>query len=98
LLKYCRQFIINYFIINFLKFTMMKNLTKLKLNEVSRIELEKREMNQLVGGECCGCGCNGPSSTEQNANANWYSGYSQSAGGEIRCSCWGNGGWSSGWS
>jgi natural product precursor len=77
---------------------MMKNLGKLKLNELSRVELEKREMNQLVGGEeCCGCGCNGSSSTSDNATANWNYGYSYSAGGEVQCACWGDGRWASGW-
>lgn len=28
-------------------------------------------MNALTGGNVCGCGCHGPSSTQANANANY---------------------------
>ena len=70
----------------------MKKLNNLKLTQLSKVELERREMNQLLGGgECCGCGCNGPSSTLANAHANWNAGYSGSVGGgEKWCACWGN--------
>ena len=33
----------------------MKNLGKLKLNQLNKAEIEKREMNALRGG--CGCAC-----------------------------------------
>jgi natural product precursor len=66
----------------------MKTLGKLKLNQIGKGELEKREMRQLVGGECCGCGCNGPSSTDDNFLANWNSHYSQSYGGAKKCAEW----------
>jgi len=35
----------------------MKILGKLKLNQLSKAELEKREMNILVGGYACICPC-----------------------------------------
>jgi natural product precursor len=35
----------------------MKNLGKLKLNQLSKAELENREMNVLRGGACDGCTC-----------------------------------------
>ncbi|MDR0835307.1 MAG: TIGR04149 family rSAM-modified RiPP [Tannerella sp.] len=68
----------------------MKKLSMLKLNQLSKAELEKREMNLLMGGECCGCGCNGSSSTSANYTANYYAGYSQSDGGNKVCANWGD--------
>ncbi len=36
----------------------MKKLSKLKLSTLSKVEMEKREMNKLSGGyTCCICGC-----------------------------------------
>jgi len=35
----------------------MKNLGKLKLNQLNKAEIEKREMNALRGGGGCVCGC-----------------------------------------
>lgn len=35
----------------------MKKLGKLKLNQLSKVELEQREMNALRGGCYCSCGC-----------------------------------------
>lgn len=35
----------------------MKKLGKLKLNQLSKAELENREMNALRGGDCSGCTC-----------------------------------------
>lgn len=75
----------------------MKSLKKIKLNQLNKTSMEKREMEQLIGGSCCGCGCNGSSSSTSNANANWYGGYSQSYGGEKYCACYGDSSWSSGW-
>jgi natural product precursor len=38
----------------------MKTLSNLKLTQISRADLEKREMNRLLGGaNCCICNCNG---------------------------------------
>jgi len=39
----------------------MKTLKKIKLNQLSKAELENREMNALRGGACsgCTCGCSG---------------------------------------
>ncbi|MDR2534214.1 MAG: TIGR04149 family rSAM-modified RiPP [Tannerellaceae bacterium] len=73
----------------------MKQLSKLKLNIVSKAELEKREMNLLVGGECCGCGCNGSSSTDSNAHANYEHGYSELYGGAKWCWIHGGTSWTS---
>jgi natural product precursor len=64
----------------------MKKLNSLKLNHLSKAEMEKREMNNLKGGICnnaCGCFYAGPqcpsgdsyyggSSTQDNLNANVY--------------------------
>jgi natural product precursor len=63
----------------------MKTIKSLKLNQIERVALKEREMNTLLGGECCGCGCHGPSSTNDNYTANYYAGYSQSRGGNIVC-------------
>jgi natural product precursor len=73
----------------------MKKLSQLKLNQIGKSELKKREMRQLVGGECCGCGCNGPSSTDDNALANHGYGYSQSYGGAKWCWTYGGTSWNS---
>lgn len=36
----------------------MKNIGKLKLTQLSKAGLGKRELNKLVGGaNCCSCGC-----------------------------------------
>lgn len=49
----------------------MKLLSKLKLNQLSKNELEKREMLHLNGGDCfCTCACSGSSSTDDNCDAN----------------------------
>lgn len=53
----------------------MKKLKLLKLNLLSKADLEKREMNHLLGGACCACGCGyqgsgGGSSVEANFSAN----------------------------
>lgn len=62
----------------------MKKINKLRLNNLSRAEMENREMNNLKGGQCnnaCGCFYAGPqcpsgdsyyggSSTYANGNAN----------------------------
>ncbi|MBC5633882.1 TIGR04149 family rSAM-modified RiPP [Parabacteroides hominis] len=50
----------------------MKSIGKLKLTQLRKAELGKRELNKLVGGEhCCICGCrSGGSSTLDVVNAN----------------------------
>lgn len=73
---------------NQLKIKIMKNLGKLKLNQLSKAELEKREMNFLRGGAddpYCSCGCFyegeiGGSSRSDNSNKNWE-------GGKKSCTC-----------
>lgn len=38
----------------------MKKINKIKLSSLSNEDLEKREMNKLLGGEtCCICSCGG---------------------------------------
>ena len=68
----------------------MKHLKDLKLNVVSRVNLEKREMQSLFGGNegrICGCGCHGPSSSSDNMNANAQHNYN-SPGGNLHCVNW----------
>lgn len=65
----------------------MKKLSKLKLNELSKTEIEKRELSKLLGGENCECGCAGTSSSNANFNANYENDYSQSGGDPYLCSC-----------
>ena len=62
-------------------------INELKLNHISKADLEKREMNKLTGGNCCGCGCNGPSSLQDNKVANYDNNYTKSYGGNIACGC-----------
>ena len=68
----------------------MKKISKLKLNQLSKNDMEKREMNNLRGreGPCCGCGCHysgsGGSSAYDNLNENYINGQ-HSPGGDIGC-------------
>jgi natural product precursor len=40
------------------KLEAMKKLKKISLSQISKKEMEKRELNQLLGGvNCCICGC-----------------------------------------
>lgn len=50
----------------------MKNIGKLKLTQLSKAGLGKRELNKLIGGaRCCICGCRpGGSSTSDVTHAN----------------------------
>ncbi len=61
----------------------MKKIKKLKLNQLSKDELGKREMNYIKGGDCC-CGCwyagSGGSSTYDNGMANLNGGGLHSSG------------------
>jgi len=64
----------------------MKHLNKLKLNQLAKADLSKREMNALLGGVgCCGCGCayrdQGGSSDATNGSTNRSSGYYSPYGG-----------------
>jgi natural product precursor len=64
----------------------MKKISNLKLNDLSKVELENKEMNNLVGG-ACGCGCQGPSSNDDNEEANNVYGY-DSGGDSCDCMPW----------
>lgn len=68
----------------------MKEINELKLFKLSDVKLENREMSQLYAGKSCGCGCHGSSSNNDNYSANWYSGFTKSTGGEIRCASTGD--------
>lgn len=60
----------------------MKSIGKLKLNQLSKAELENREMNELRGGEqCCICGCRSDSSTSWNSQFNIADSYTPGDGG-----------------
>ena len=54
----------------------MKKLKKISLVSLSKDELKKRELSQLVGGQnCCICSCSGPATiNEANRAQSW--GYS----------------------
>jgi natural product precursor len=68
----------------------MKNLGKLKLNQLSKVDLEKREMNFLKGGGCCACACAGSYPETTNEATNDSFGYGQSGGGgNCECACCG---------
>lgn len=43
---------------------------KINLNQLSKNDLNKREMSNIQGGLACGCGCHGSSSMYSNQNAN----------------------------
>lgn len=49
----------------------MKAISRLKITQLGKAELSKRELNRLVGGNgCCICGCRGSSSNSDNGGAN----------------------------
>lgn len=54
-------------------------IKRFKLNALSQEGLQEKEMNAIIGGNSCGCACSfegqGGSSTNDNASANYQSGY-----------------------
>ena len=75
-----------------IKYLNMKKIEKLKLNQLSKDELKKRELNHIKGGsdECCKCCCGysgepGGSSTKDNWSANQALGHKGSYG--TFCGC-----------
>ena len=52
----------------------MKKLSKLKLNQISKNELEQRAMNALRGGGCGTCSCSCDCKKEENKSGNESSG------------------------
>lgn len=53
----------------------MGTLKKIKLNNLLNVELQEKQMRELLGGQgdcsgSCACGCDGSSSTSDNRNAN----------------------------
>lgn len=67
----------------------MKKLSKISLGKLYQDDMAAREMNMLRGGNNCGCGCNGPSSKEDNYTANWSRNIV--AGDSVVCSWEGSG-------
>lgn len=66
-------------------------LQRLKLTQVNNVELSQEEMKHLIGAISCGCACKGSSTTDNNYEANWKSGYSTSiGGGNKRCASTGD--------
>ena len=51
----------------------MKQLKKIKLNDLNESELKEREMNALYAGRACSCSCSAPggSSISDNGNGNY---------------------------
>jgi natural product precursor len=59
----------------------MKNLnSKLKLNQLNKSELEKRQMNSIRGGQSCACGCGGSATNYTNGYTNYGYGYTGTSG------------------
>ena len=55
-------------------------IKRFKLNALSAEGLRQKEMNAIIGGDTCGCGClfegqPGGSATSTNKNANFQKGY-----------------------
>lgn len=69
----------------------MKNIKKINLTQLNKIELSERELNQLLGGEnCCICHDRGSSTIQANHDANIAGGESGLIPGD------GGGGWGGG--
>ena len=49
-------------------------LKKISLRALNDSAIRNREQKHLLGGNTCGCGCYGPSSTSSNMSANHASG------------------------
>jgi natural product precursor len=75
----------------------MKKLAKLKLIQLSKAELEKRQMNTLFGGtnddNSCNCNCKTTTTLSATRDANASYGYQYSYGGDgsytgtVNCTC-----------
>ncbi len=53
----------------------MKNVKKINLTQLNKVELSEKELNRLLGGgNCCLCGCRGSSSNQDNGGANTIGG------------------------
>ena len=70
----------------------MKQIERLKLNQLSKEELQKRELKQIKGGNQCVCCCGyagepGGAPTGEYALANYNAGYEQSYGDPEFCVC-----------
>ena len=76
----------------------MKKMSRLKLIQLNKAELDDRQMNRILGAcwcKCdgsgagvCACGCWGSSTTDTNCDANAGAGYGQSSGGgNHTCGC-----------
>jgi len=69
----------------------MKKLEKLKLTQLSKNELEDRQMKGMLGGNCCACACAGSSGTTMNGLFNYKSDYGGSgSNGNCACICCGD--------
>jgi len=69
----------------------LKVVGMLKLTQLGKVDLLKRQMNDLKGTNGCTCGCHyansGGSSTCDNGNANQASGLTSPGGGSTPCPC-----------
>jgi len=77
----------------------MTKRNKLRLSQLSKAEIEARQMDLLRGGDSgtCGCNCEGSSTNNTNRDANSVTGAHSSSESIyiITCSCDNNGmGWS----
>jgi natural product precursor len=70
----------------FQKKIVMKTIDKLKLTQLSKVELEERQMNALRGGtnddDSCNCNCSSGSTKDSTMSANAKYGYQYSYGGD----------------
>ena len=53
----------------------MKQVRKLKLSQLSKNELEKKELKKLKGGGCCICGGGGGSAKRKSFRRSLFSGW-----------------------
>jgi natural product precursor len=68
----------------------MRTISKLKLDQLSKTDLEERKMNVLKGGAACMCGCTGSlSDIGFNASSDAYGGIG-GYGDACTCACQGS--------
>jgi len=66
----------------------MKELRKISLTKLNMQELEKKQQQQIFGGNACKCGsCGAWATTDDNVNANYANNYTITGTNDPICYC-----------